>query len=58
MDCCADFVWSPDDSSILIMPTNELGVAQQQVILDLLTGVTEPASWRSTSHPTWQRLAH
>ena len=56
-ECCADFAWSPDDSTILITPTNELGVPQQQVILDPLTGASEPASWKSTSDPTWQRLA-
>jgi hypothetical protein len=55
--CCADFEWAPDDSMILVMPTNEFGHPQPQVIIDPLTGASELVPWGSTSDPTWQRLA-
>ena len=29
-ECCADFVWSPDDSRVLVMPTNEFGVGSSR----------------------------
>jgi len=55
--CCADWEWSPDDSLILVTPTNGLGRPMQQVIVDPVMGTVRPAPWTSTSDPTWQRLA-
>jgi Tol biopolymer transport system component len=56
-ECCAGWQWSPDDSKILVTPTDELGRPQQQMIVDPLTGTVRPAPWTSTSDPTWQRRA-
>lgn len=55
--CCAAWEWSPDDSRILVTPTDHLGRPMQQVTIDSATGATRPAPWSSTSEPTWQRLA-
>jgi Tol biopolymer transport system component len=55
--CCADWEWSPDDSTILVTPTDSRGQPLQQVIVDPLTGTVSSAPWTSTSDPTWQRLA-
>jgi len=55
--CCADWEWAPDDSSVLVTPSDALGNPQQQVIIDLVAGTTRPAPWTTTSDPTWQRTA-
>ena len=56
-ECCADWEWSPDDSWILVQPTDAAGLPMQQVIVDPLMGTARPAPWTSTSDPTVQRLA-
>jgi Tol biopolymer transport system component len=56
-DCCAAFEWSPDDQSILVTPAAAGGRPMPQVLIDVATGRSQPASWESTSDPTWQRLA-
>ena len=56
-ECCADWEWSPDDSWILVQPTDASGIPMQQVIVDPQMGTARPAPWTSTSDPTVQRLA-
>ncbi len=55
--CCSAWEWSPDDTTILGTPTDNLGRPMQQVTIDPLTGVVRQTTWSSTSEPTWQRLA-
>jgi Tol biopolymer transport system component len=54
--CClaGPFEWAPDDSAILFTPTDATGPIQQTLI-DPATGVGHPATWRTTSGPSWQR---
>ena len=59
--CCNTILqWSPDDTSILVMPeaivdlTGE-PITTQHLLLDPLTGVTTPAPWTGSRPPVWQR---
>jgi dipeptidyl aminopeptidase/acylaminoacyl peptidase len=58
--CCNTILqWSPDDTSILVMPeaivvTGE-PITTQHLLLDPSTGVTTPAPWTGSSPPAWQR---
>jgi len=56
-ECCASVQWAPDDSAILISPTDALGVPKQQVIVDPAGGAARTAPWTSSSDPAWQRVA-
>jgi hypothetical protein len=56
-ECCAAWLWSPDDSKILGRPGGIEGDPVRQVILDPEAGDSSPAPWGSSSDPTWQRLA-
>ena len=56
-ECCASVLWAPDDSAILISPTDALGVPKQQVIVDPGGGAARTAPWASSSDPAWQRVA-
>jgi len=56
-ECCAVFEWAPDDSKILVTPSDIGGAPLQQVIIDPRTGVSVTAPWTTTSDPTWQRTA-
>lgn len=56
--CCDTiYEWAPDDTTILVKPLDLSGQPLPQLLWDPLTGSTRPASWDSTSDPTWQRLA-
>ena len=54
-ECCAAFEWAPDDSRILVTPSDSGGEPLQQVIIDPRTGAAETAPWATTSDPAWQR---
>jgi dipeptidyl aminopeptidase/acylaminoacyl peptidase len=56
-DCCAAWIWSPDDSKILGRPGGTTGDPLRQVILDPVAGESRPVPWASTSDPAWQRVA-
>jgi hypothetical protein len=57
--CCDTILqWSPDDTSILVMPEGvSEGVPTQLLLLDPSTGTYAPAPWTATSPPSWQRVA-
>jgi hypothetical protein len=56
--CCDTILeWAPDDTSILVSPTDMFGLFQPQLLLDPVTGATRPAPWAATGNPAWQRLA-
>jgi Tol biopolymer transport system component len=56
--CCDTITeWAPDDTLILISPTNLSGQFTPQLLLDPFTGATRPAPWAATSNPAWQRIA-
>lgn len=55
--CCPFSEWAPDDSRILVTPSDADGKPGQQLIIDPVTGETQVAPWNTTSDPTWQRLA-
>jgi Tol biopolymer transport system component len=54
--CCVTWEWAPDDSKILVTPMGTGGVLPQ-VIIDVATGTSSPATWDTRSDPAWQRLA-
>jgi hypothetical protein len=54
-ECCAAWMWSPDDSRLLGRPSAGVGT-RQQVVIDVKTGRVQPVPWSSTSDPTWQRV--
>jgi Tol biopolymer transport system component len=55
--CCISAEWAPDDTSILVAPTNAARESIEQVMLDVKTGTTSGVPWSTTSIPTWQRRA-
>lgn len=56
--CSTQFVWAPDDTTILVTPNSFQDQAPiQQLLWNPETGDTRPAPWAATSAPTWQRLA-
>jgi Tol biopolymer transport system component len=54
--CCVTFEWAPDDSKILVSPMGAGGVLPQ-VVIDVATGTSSPATWDTKSDPAWQRRA-
>ena len=56
---CCDTVmdWSPDDSTILVLPEDLNGNMTPQLLIDPTTGASTDASWNGVSLPAWQRLA-
>jgi len=56
-ECCSEWEWAPDDTSILGTPTDGVGRPLEQVLLDPVTGMSTEVPWTTYSHPTWQRLA-
>jgi hypothetical protein len=56
-ECCPMWQWAPDDSYILVTPTDGLGRPQEQVFIDPTTGGVLDAPWASTSDPSVQRVA-
>jgi len=57
--CCDTMLqWSPDDTSVLVMPEGgNDGITTQHLLLDPLTGHTAPAPWTAVNPPAWQRVA-
>jgi len=56
--CCDTRMdWSPDDSSILVLPEDLNGNMTAPLLVDPTTGASRVASWGGTSLPAWQRLA-
>lgn len=53
-DCCAAWIWSPDDTRILGRPGPQ---GAQQVIIDVEKRTARLAPWTAGSDPAWQRLA-
>jgi hypothetical protein len=48
--------WSPDDTSILVMPeAMRDGVTTQHLLLDPLPGKSVLAPWTGSNPPAWQR---
>jgi len=56
---CCDTVmdWSPDDSTILVLPEDLNGTMTAPLLVDPTTGASTDASWGGTSLPAWQRKA-
>ena len=57
-DCCDSWVFAPDDSFILGLPTQASGGHGQQLTVDPATGVVGKARWTATSNPAIQRLGN
>ena len=55
-DCSADWIWSPDDTTLL-GATSDASGQPLQFLADPLTGEIRPTSWMSTGYSAWQRLA-
>jgi Tol biopolymer transport system component len=56
--CCDTILqWSPDDSTILVMPEDLNGAAVQHLLLDPSTLANKPAPWTASDPPAWQRTA-
>lgn len=53
-ECCAAWIWSPDDTRILGRPGPE---GAQQVIIDVEKRTARIAPWTAAGDPAWQRLA-
>jgi hypothetical protein len=58
--CCNTILqWSPDDTSILVMPEAIVDtsdpITTQHLLLDPWTGASVPAPWTASSPPAWQR---
>lgn len=56
-ECCPEWEWAPDDTSILGTAPNSAGGPQVQVLLDPVRGTATAVPWTTSSLPTWQRLA-
>jgi Tol biopolymer transport system component len=56
-ECCAAWLWSPDDSVILGRSAPLRGEPLPQLVIDVAGKKAAPAPWTSSSDPTWQRLA-
>jgi dipeptidyl aminopeptidase/acylaminoacyl peptidase len=55
--CCDTILqWSPDDTSILVMPEEQSdSITKEHILFDPLTGHTAPAPWTGSNPPAWQR---
>ena len=56
-ECCAAWLWSPDDSLILGRAAPLSSEPVPQIVIDVAAKSASPARWTSASNPTWQRLA-
>jgi dipeptidyl aminopeptidase/acylaminoacyl peptidase len=56
-ECCATWIWAPDDSAIIGAPLDLSGRQTGQLIIDPVTGRAGPTRWISSDDPTWQRIA-
>jgi hypothetical protein len=56
-ECCAAWIFSPDDSQLLGRPGTASGQGAQQVTIDIATKSARATTWTTTSNPTWQRVA-
>jgi Tol biopolymer transport system component len=56
--CCDTILqWSPDDTSVLVMPEEMSdAITKQHLLLDPSTGATTPAPWTGFDPPAWQRV--
>lgn len=55
--CCAGLEWAPDDSWIMLTPSDSSSRPEPQLLIDPDTGSVTPAPWGGTSEPAWQRIA-
>jgi len=55
--CCAAWMWSPDDSKLLGRSTSVHDPSQQALVIDIATKTAVLAPWTAANDPTWQRLA-
>ena len=55
-NCCAAWMWSPDDTKLLGRTSPITGTPDKLVIIDVATRTVRSVPWTSTSDPTWQRL--
>src|SRR5262249_36249859 len=56
--CCDTIMdWSPDDSSILVLPEDLNSNMLPSLLVDPTSGASTTASWGGTSLPAWQRKA-
>lgn len=53
-ECCAAWIWSPDDTRILGRPGPH---GERQVVIDVATRTAQFAPWTAAGDPAWQRLA-
>lgn len=56
-ECCAAWIWSPDDALILGRSVTLSGTPEPQIVIDVAARTASLARWTSASNPTWQRLA-
>jgi hypothetical protein len=56
-DCCAAWIWAPDDSKLLGRSAGALGGPLPPTIVDVAARTSRLAKWSTTSDPTWERLA-
>ena len=54
-NCSGDWLWSPDDSTLLGRVPD--GTGDRYVLADPDTGVVTETSWAATGIPSWQRVA-
>jgi hypothetical protein len=47
------FTWTPDGSHVLVLTEG----STSPLLLDPVTGASEPAPWSAPAFPDWQRLA-
>lgn len=52
----AEWIWSPDSSKILMMPSEDAD-HRQHYLLDPAGGAWTTVAWQGTGTPEWQRLA-
>src|SRR6478672_1160698 len=54
-DCCAAWIWAPDDSKLLGRSAPALGGPLPPTIVDVAARTSRLAKWSTTSDPTWER---
>lgn len=55
-ECCAAWMWSPDDSKLLGRSASH-GSPQHATVIDIATKTAVAVPWTAANDPTWQRLA-
>jgi hypothetical protein len=56
--CCDTLLeWSPDDTTILVIPETQDQQGKQYLLLDPESGATATAPWTGTTPTAWQRVA-